>query len=290
LTAISGLPAASASALPVTSPTMTPPISPGPAVAAIASTSASVTPASASAPSTRRDQRLDMRARGDFGHDAAIRAVRRFLPGKAVRQDAPVAGHQRGRGFVAGGFKAEDQAMGSRLTRSRRAATTRVGIWRCPAKTQAMAVFSVSAPGARRCALVQANMVAQRCIAAHGWAGAIEIVPIRTTGDKVQDRALAEIGGKALWTKELDRALLDGEIDCAVHSMKDVETIRPIEIVIAAMLPRADVRDRLIGADSIAALPQDARGRHLSPRRAAQVRRARPDLRSCCSAAMSIRG
>jgi hydroxymethylbilane synthase len=52
-------------------------------------------------------------------------------------------------------------------------------------------------------------------------------VPIRTTGDKVQDRALAEIGGKALWTKELDRALLDGEIDCAVHSMKDVETIRP---------------------------------------------------------------
>jgi hydroxymethylbilane synthase len=113
---------------------------------------------------------------------------------------------------------------------------------------------------------------------AHGLApDAIEIVPIRTTGDKVQDRALAEVGGKALWTKELDRALLDGDIDFAVHSMKDVETIRPTAIVIAAMPPRADVRDRLIGADSLEALPANARIGTSSPRRAAQVRRARPD-------------
>jgi len=112
----------------------------------------------------------------------------------------------------------------------------------------------------------------------HGLgAQAIEIVPIRTTGDKVQDRALAEIGGKALWTKELDRALLAGEIDFAVHSMKDVETIRPAEIAIAAMPPRADTRDRLIGADSLAALPPEPRVGTSSPRRAAQVRRARPD-------------
>jgi len=126
-------------------------------------------------------------------------------------------------------------------------------------------------------ALVQANMVRDRLAAAHGLVG--EIIIIKTTGDRVQDRALAEIGGKALWTKELDRALLAGEIDCAVHSMKDVETIRPEAIVIAAILPRADVRDRLIGADSIAALPQDAVVGTSSPRRAAQLRRLRPDVK-----------
>jgi len=126
-------------------------------------------------------------------------------------------------------------------------------------------------------ALIQANMVKDRLAAAHGLAG--EIVIIKTTGDVVQDRALAEIGGKALWTKELDRALLAGEIDCAVHSMKDVETIRPDAIAIAAMLPRADVRDRLIGADSIAALPANAVVGTSSPRRAAQLRRLRPDVK-----------
>lgn len=128
-------------------------------------------------------------------------------------------------------------------------------------------------------ALVQANLVRDALLAAHGWGpDAVEIVPIRTTGDKVQDRPLAEIGGKALWTKELDRALLDREIDLAVHSMKDVETIRPERIAIAAMLAREDVRDRLIGAESIAALPHSARIGTSSPRRAAQMRRIRPDL------------
>lgn len=115
--------------------------------------------------------------------------------------------------------------------------------------------------------------------AAHGWDdAAIEIVVVRTTGDRVQDRALAEIGGKALWTKELDRALLAGEVDACVHSMKDVETLRPRAIALAAMLPRADVRDRLIGATSLDALPPDARVGTSSPRRAAQLRRHRTDL------------
>ena len=128
-------------------------------------------------------------------------------------------------------------------------------------------------------ALVQANMVRSALIAAHGWADeTVEIVPIKTTGDLVQDRALAEIGGKALWTKELDRALLAGDIDCAVHSMKDVETIRPTSLRIAAMLPRADVRDKLIGAESISALAQGARVGTSSPRRAAQLLHLRPDL------------
>ena len=127
-------------------------------------------------------------------------------------------------------------------------------------------------------ALTQARMVIAALRAVHGWGeDAVEIVAIKTSGDRIQDRALAEVGGKALWTKELDRALVDGEIDFAVHSMKDVETIRPPEIVIAAMLPRADVRDRLIGAESMAALPAGARVGTSSPRRSAQVRRARPD-------------
>jgi hypothetical protein len=102
-------------------------------------------------------------------------------------------------------------------------------------------------------ALVQAGMVRAALCAAHGWTeDQIETVVIRTTGDRVQDRALAEIGGKALWTKELDRALLAGEVDACVHSMKDVETIRPSAIRIAATLPRADVRDRLIGSGTAA--------------------------------------
>ncbi|MFZ5705863.1 MAG: hydroxymethylbilane synthase [Pseudomonadota bacterium] len=125
-------------------------------------------------------------------------------------------------------------------------------------------------------ALVQAGMVRDALIAAHGIAA--EIVVIQTTGDVVQDRPLADIGGKALWTKELDRALLAGEIDCAVHSMKDVETIRPPAIAIIAILERADVRDRLIGADSIDAIAQGATVGTSSPRRRAQLLRMRPDL------------
>ena len=128
-------------------------------------------------------------------------------------------------------------------------------------------------------ALTQANMVRRALMAAHGWGEeAIEIVPVRTTGDRVQDRPLAEVGGKALWTKELDAALGEGRIDFAVHSMKDVETIRPPSIAIAAMMERADVRDRLIGAASVAELAVNARVGTSSPRRAAQLLRLRPDL------------
>ncbi len=128
-------------------------------------------------------------------------------------------------------------------------------------------------------ALTQAEMTAAALIAAHGWPReAIRIVTVTTSGDRIQDRALADLGGKALWTKELDRALLDGEIDCAVHSMKDVETIRPEAIRIAAMLPRAAVEDRLIGAASLAALRPGARIGTSSPRRAAQLKALRPDL------------
>lgn len=129
-------------------------------------------------------------------------------------------------------------------------------------------------------AIVQANMVRDALCAAHGLdEDRVTLVPVKTSGDRIQDRALADIGGKALWTKELDRALLEHEIDCAVHSMKDVETIRPDAIRIATMLPRAAVEDRLLGAPSVAALRPDAVVGTSSPRRAAQLRRLRPDLR-----------
>ncbi len=129
-------------------------------------------------------------------------------------------------------------------------------------------------------ALAQAEMTATAIRSAHGLAdSAVVLVPMLASGDKIQDRPLAEIGGKALWTKELERALVDDLIDIGVHSMKDVETVRPDIFTIAAMLPRADVRDRLIGAVSVEALPQSARVGTSSPRRAAQMMRLRPDLR-----------
>jgi len=129
-------------------------------------------------------------------------------------------------------------------------------------------------------ALAQAEEVRARLILAHGLTeSAIELVTVLASGDRVQDRPLAEIGGKALWTKELDAALLAGEIDFAVHSAKDVETLRPAEIAIAAVLPRADVRDVLVGAASIADLPPGARIGTSAPRRAAQLLNKRPDCR-----------
>ncbi|HEV2865257.1 MAG TPA: hydroxymethylbilane synthase [Allosphingosinicella sp.] len=128
-------------------------------------------------------------------------------------------------------------------------------------------------------ALAQARMAAEALRAAHGWdEEAVEIVPITTTGDVIQDRPLAEVGGKALWTKELDRCLIEGRTDLSVHSMKDVETIRPEALAIAAMLERADPRDRLVGADEVADLAQGARVGTSSPRRRAQLLARRPDL------------
>jgi len=125
-------------------------------------------------------------------------------------------------------------------------------------------------------AMAQAEEARERLIAAHPGL-AVELVPVLASGDKVQDRPLAEIGGKALWTKELDAWLLEGEIDFAVHSLKDVETLRPESITIAAILPREDVRDVLVGAASLADLPPGARIGTSAPRRAALALHARPD-------------
>ena len=128
-------------------------------------------------------------------------------------------------------------------------------------------------------AMAQAKMTANALLSIHGWRSEqVELVPMLASGDKILDRSLAEVGGKALWTKELDHALGNGEIDCAVHSMKDVETIRPEKFIIAAMLERADIHDRLIGAESIDALAKRAVVGTASPRRKAQLLRQRSDL------------
>jgi hydroxymethylbilane synthase len=133
-------------------------------------------------------------------------------------------------------------------------------------------------------ALVQARMVREALAAVEPELAAEDAVEIRvvsTTGDRVRDRPLAEIGGKGLFTKEIEDGLLDGSLDLAVHSMKDVPTFLPAGLVIAATLPRADPRDALIanGTRRIADLPTGAVVGTASLRRAAQLLAARPDLK-----------
>ncbi len=133
-------------------------------------------------------------------------------------------------------------------------------------------------------ALAQAAEVRARLAGAHpelAAEGALEIVVIKTTGDKVQDRTLAEIGGKGLFTKEIEEALLAGTIDLAVHSMKDLPTWLPAGLEVAAVLPREDPRDALFSnqGESLAALPEGAVVGTASLRRQAQVLIARPDLK-----------
>ena len=131
-------------------------------------------------------------------------------------------------------------------------------------------------------ALVQARMVQARLAAALGVdVGAIELATIRTSGDVIQDRPLAEEGGKGLFTKEIEEALLDGRIDLAVHSAKDMPTLLPQGLVLAACLEREDARDVFISrkAPSLDALPRGATLGTTSPRRQAIAKRMRPDLR-----------
>jgi hydroxymethylbilane synthase len=130
-------------------------------------------------------------------------------------------------------------------------------------------------------ALAQAAIV-RESLAATGLIdpGAIDTVIIRTSGDRIQDRSLADIGGKGLFTKEIEEALIDGRIDLAVHSLKDLPAWLPEGLILAAVLPRQDPRDALLSpvADCIAALPEGARVGTSSPRRRALLMHRRPDL------------
>jgi hydroxymethylbilane synthase len=131
-------------------------------------------------------------------------------------------------------------------------------------------------------ALWQANTVRDGLVAALGGdPAAVEIVVIKTTGDAIQDRPLSEAGGKGLFVKEIDEALLDGRVDLAVHSAKDLPTDLAEGTALTATLPRADVRDALIGgaAPTLAELPEGAVVGTASLRRGALVRRRRPDVK-----------
>jgi hydroxymethylbilane synthase len=142
-------------------------------------------------------------------------------------------------------------------------------------------LFTLGARGSPL-ALAQAREARRLIAAAHGWEEAgVAIRVIRTSGDVIQDRPLAEAGGKGLFTKEIDAALIAGQIDAAVHSAKDLPTRLPDGVAIAGCLEREDVRDALISAlaDSILSLPYGARLGAASLRRRAQARRLRPDLR-----------
>ncbi len=133
-----------------------------------------------------------------------------------------------------------------------------------------------------RLALAQAHEVRDRLARAHGLSDAdFEIVVMSTAGDRIQDRPLSEVGGKGLFTREIEDALLTNRIDLAVHSAKDVATILPDGLVLSAFLPREDVRDVFVGrtARRLADLPHGAVVGSASLRRQAQVKRLRPDLK-----------
>src|SRR6204780_4214272 len=130
-------------------------------------------------------------------------------------------------------------------------------------------------------ALVQAREMLRRLSAACGLpAEQIEIKVIRTTGDAIQDRPLSEAGGKGLFTKEIEEALISGAIDLAVHSSKDMTTLLPAGLVLSAFLPREDPRDAFISrkAKTLRDLPEGAVVGTASLRRQALVLRLRPDV------------
>lgn len=130
-------------------------------------------------------------------------------------------------------------------------------------------------------ALAQAFETRSRLAAAMGLTeDCFAVVPIKTTGDRVQDRALRDLGGKGLFTKEIEDALLDGSIDIAVHSMKDMPVEQPEGLILDTWLPREDVRDAFVaqGVGGIADLPQGAVVGTSSLRRRAQLLARRPDL------------
>jgi hydroxymethylbilane synthase len=139
---------------------------------------------------------------------------------------------------------------------------------------------------ASKLALTQSGMIQRRIAAALGAApeaadGVAPLIRITTSGDRIQDRSLTDIGGKGLFTKEIEEALLDGRIDCAVHSLKDMPARLPPGLVIAAIPEREDPRDAFLSAaaDNIAALQHGAALASASLRRQAQALHRRPDLR-----------
>ena len=234
---------------------------------------------------------LDMRARRDFRHHATERRMRRALAQDDIGTDtAPARGIALNDGsgrFVATRLDAQNNhqnppgarrplpATGARQYAAGLIAALTLG----PAALQSttIRIGSRGSPLAR----AQADEVARRLAAAHPGSGVtIEIVALHTTGDRLKDVPLTEAGGKGLFTKEIEEALIAGEVDIAVHSAKDMPTVLPSGLVLAGCLEREDPRDVFIGRSvaSIGDLPQGAVLGTSSLRRRAMALRMRPDL------------
>src|SRR5258708_18101611 len=269
---------------------MTPPIKPGPAAAAIASIWPSLTPALASARLINPSM-ISTCARaaisGTTPPYAACSAI--WLTTSFDRLSPPPCGLNR---TTAAAVSSQVVSMPRTSILLLRAGDIRL---RPPTTLNAIVALTVEANERRDMkarlrlgtrgsplALVQAGIVRARLAATHGLAESdIDVVVIKTSGDAIQDRALAQAGGKGLFTKELDSALVEAAIDLAVHSAKDLPTLLPDAITIAGYLAREDARDVLIArqAGALADLPQGAVVGSASLRREALGRRLRPDLR-----------
>jgi hydroxymethylbilane synthase len=231
-------------------------------------------------------QGLDMGAGGDFRHHAAIGAVFLELGKHHVRKDFAAAirmACDNGRGgFVAACFNAEDAKKGrhgpsliAMPAKPVYESSGNNGMKRMQTKP-----FRIGTRGSPL-ALAQASETRARLMAAHGMPEEMfEIVVLSTAGDRITDRSLAEIGGKGLFTQELEEQLLLGDLDFAVHSSKDMPTKLPDGLQLSAYLPREDFRDAFIGrtAPTLTALPDGATVGSSSLRRQALIRRIRPDI------------
>ena len=244
---------------------------PGPPVAATPSSSPSRSLRLRSAAAMMASRHSDVRARRDLGHDAAIGRVlvelasARHSTGCAPRPSARAHDHGRG-GFVAAGLDAEHELRPRPSDLTDPSSTQKSfmlrWLWRAvgrikPAQTcrppsirrrplQAAVKVRIGTRGSPL-ALAQAHEVRDRLARAHGlprWRSRSPSSRRRATG--AQDRPLADIGGKGLFTKEIEEALIAGEIDIAVHSMKDMPTVLPAGLAIGAVLPREDARDAFI--------------------------------------------
>lgn len=247
-----------------------------------------------------RDYGVDLIQMGtgrDLGHHAGEGLMVGQLLMDDVRQNLAPVRYNGGGGFVTAGFNAQNAHGGEIPVRIIRCCGDGRGLYSVaprspqgfstpdpthmtePAHSQSLRIGTRGSP----LALAQAHETCALIAAAHGDPtpmGPTEIVEIKTTGDLILDRPLADIGGKGLFSKEIDRALLDRRIDLAVHSMKDLETWMPDGIVIAAVLEREDPRDAFISEkyQTLADLPEGAVVGTASVRRQAQILHRRPDL------------
>ena len=226
---------------------------------------------------------LDVGAGRDLRHHAAIGRMLVDLAANDVGDNLGAAvgtqAHDRRGGLVAARFEAKDcKGNGHSHCAS--------GVWWGSRPPMAKQPIRIGARGSKL-SVVQAETVRAAIGRALGDDAAAELVLITTTGDRIQDRTLSEIGGKGLFTQEIEAALLDGRIDCAVHSLKDMPTELPAGLIIAAIPAREDPRDAFVSERyaSLADLPEGGSLGTASLRRQAQALRARPDLK-----VMTLRG